>query len=140
RDDRGRRRPHRQGHATRRHRPALRAQPMSLVDWSALRGAAADATANSYSPYSGFRVGAAGLMRDGTIVTAANVENASFVAGVCAETALVGVVVAAGGARHDLLAVAVTDPLGQPLSPCGRCRQLLHEMGGPDLQVNGRPM
>lgn len=110
------------------------------VDWIGLRAAATSATASSYSPYSGFAVGAAGLLRDGRVVTAANVENASYVAGICAETALVGVVVAGGGGRGALLAVAVTDPAGGDLAPCGRCRQLLHEMGGPGLLVNERAM
>ena len=110
------------------------------IDWTVLRRSATDATARSYSPYSGFPVGAAGLDRDGRIFEATNVENASYVAGICAETALVGVIVSSGGGRHDLVAVAVTDPAGNDLAPCGRCRQLLHEMGGPDLLVNERPM
>ena len=110
------------------------------VDWDALRTAAAEAAGRSYSPYSRFRVGAAALLRDGSLVQAANVENASYVAGICAETALVGVLVSAGHGRGDLLAVAVTGPDGRDLSPCGRCRQLLHEMGGPTLPVNERPM
>ncbi len=110
------------------------------TDWIALRRAATDATVRSYSPYSNFPVGAAGLRRDGTVLTAVNVENASYVAGICAETALIGVLVAAGGGRYDLVAVAITDPAGHDLAPCGRCRQLLHEMGGPDLLVNERPM
>lgn len=110
------------------------------ADWTALRRAATEATTRSYSPYSKFPVGAAGLVRDGRVLTAVNVENASYVAGICAETALIGVLVASGGGRHDLVAVAVTDPDGNDLAPCGRCRQLLHEMGGPDLLVNERPM
>lgn len=109
-------------------------------DWTALRAAAALAAGRSYSPYSRFPVGAAALLRDGSTIGAANVENASYVAGICAETALVGVLVAGGGTRGDLVAVAVTDPNGQDLSPCGRCRQLLHEMGGGALQVNERTM
>lgn len=109
-------------------------------DWPTLRTAAADAAARSYSPYSRFPVGAAALLRDGSVITAANVENASYVAGICAETALVGVLVAGGHGRGDLAAVAVTDPDGADLSPCGRCRQLLHEMGGGTLPVNERPM
>ena len=113
---------------------------MSGIDWPALRGAAADATANSYSPYSSFPVGAAGLLAGGEVITATNVENASFVSGICAETALVGVLVATGAGRGDLVAVAVTDPDGRDLAPCGRCRQLLHEMGGAGLLVNGRPL
>jgi len=110
------------------------------VDWAALRAAAAEAARRSYSPYSGFPVGAAGLLRDGTVLQATNVENASYVAGICAETALVGVLVAQGHGRGDLVAVAVTAPDGHDLSPCGRCRQLLHEMGGGSMPVNERPI
>ncbi len=113
---------------------------MSGVDWPALRQAAATATANSYSPYSGFPVGAAGVTDDGQVFTAANVENASYVAGICAETALVGVLAAAGVTRGAVVAIAVTDPAGEDLSPCGRCRQLLHEFGADALSVNERPM
>lgn len=113
---------------------------MTTIDWPSLRAAARGATANSYSPYSRFPVGAAALLVDGEVISATNVENASFVAGICAETALVGVLVARGGRRGDLVAVAVTDPDGRELAPCGRCRQLLHEMGGADLLVNERLM
>jgi len=110
------------------------------IDWARLRAVATEATARSYSPYSHFPVGAAGLRRDGTVISAANVENASYVAGICAETALVGVLVAGGHGRGDLMAVAVVDPDGRDLAPCGRCRQLLHEMGGSSLLVNERAM
>jgi len=110
------------------------------VDWGALRAAATEVAGRAYAPYSRFHVGAAGLLRDGTVVQAANVENASYVAGICAETALVGVLVAQGHGRGDLVAVAVTAPDGRDLSPCGRCRQLLHEMGGPAMPVNERPI
>jgi cytidine deaminase len=108
------------------------------VPWSELRSRAAAAAHHSYSPYSGFPVGAAALLRDGQVISAANVENASHGLGLCAETALVAVLVSCGGGRGDLVAVAVTGPDGADLSPCGRCRQLLHEMGGPALRVNGR--
>lgn len=110
------------------------------VDWVALRAEAARAAGRSYSPYSSFPVGAAGLLTDGTVISAANVENASYPVGICAETALIGVLVSAGRTRGDLAAVAVTDPDGHDLIPCGRCRQLLHEMGGPGLVLNERPM
>lgn len=109
-------------------------------DWTRLRSAAAEAAGRSYSPYSHFPVGAAALLRDGTVISATNVENASYVAGICAETALVGVLVAGGRGRGDLAAVAVTDPDGNDLSPCGRCRQLLHEMGGGALPLNEQAM
>ena len=110
------------------------------VDWASLRDAATAAAHRSYSPYSSFTVGAAGLLVGGGMISAANVENASYVAGICAETALVGVLVSTGATRGDLVAVAVTDPEGNDLAPCGRCRQLLHEMGGAGLLVNERPM
>ena len=114
--------------------------PDSAVDWTALRAAATAVADRSYTPYSRFPVGAAAMLRDGSMISATNVENASYVVGICAETALVGVLVAGGGQRGDLVAVAVTDPHGNDLSPCGRCRQFLHEMGGPTLPVNERPM
>ena len=110
------------------------------IDWDALRAEAATATAHSHSPFSGFPVGAAGRTRDGRVFTATNVESASFVAGICAETALVGVLAANGVGRGELHAVAVTDPKAKPLSPCGRCRQLLSEYGAADLAVNERPI
>lgn len=113
---------------------------MSEPDWPTLRSFAAEAAGRSYSPYSRFPVGAAARLRDGSVISAANVENASYVVGICAETALVGVLVAGGHGRGDLVAVAVTDPAGNDLSACGRCRQLLHEMGGGSLLLNERPM
>ena len=108
--------------------------PKPAVDWAALRTAAAEAAQRAYAPYSNFRVGAAGLTDDGRIVVGCNVENASYGLTLCAECGLVSAVHAGGGGR--LVAVAVADPDGRPLSPCGRCRQLLHEVGGSELLVN----
>ena len=108
------------------------------VDWTALRAAAAEAAHHAYAPYSGFRVGAAGLVDDGRVVVGCNVENASYGLTLCAECGLVSALHAGGAAR--LVAVAVTDAAGRDLSCCGRCRQLLAEAGGPDLMVNQRPM
>lgn len=108
------------------------------VDWAALRAAAAAVAGRAYRPYSGFPVGAAGLVDDGRVVVGCNVENASYGLTLCAECGLVSSLHATGGGR--LVAVAVTDPDGRDLACCGRCRQLLHEAGGPDLLVNGRPM
>jgi cytidine deaminase len=104
------------------------------VDWPALRAAAADVARRGYAPYSDFRVGAAGLTADGRVVVGCNVENASYGLTLCAECGLVSAVHAGGGGR--LVAVAVSDPDGRPLSPCGRCRQLLYEVGGSELLVN----
>jgi cytidine deaminase len=107
-----------------------------VVDWPALRAAAAEVAQRAYAPYSTFRVGAAGLADDGRILIACNVENASYGLTLCAECGLVSALHAGGGGR--LIAVAVSDPDGQDLSCCGRCRQLLFEAGGPDLLVNER--
>jgi cytidine deaminase len=104
------------------------------VDWEALRTAAAEAAQRAYAPYSNFRVGAAGLTGDGRVVVGCNVENASYGLTLCAECGLVSAVHAGGGGR--LVAVAVSDPDGRPLSPCGRCRQVLYEVGGSELLVN----
>lgn len=89
---------------------------------------------NAYAPYSRFPVGAAALSSDGRIVSGCNVENVSYGLTLCAECVLVGNLISGGGGR--LLALAVTDSRGEILLPCGRCRQLLHEHGGPDLLVD----
>jgi cytidine deaminase len=120
------------------------------IDWGALRAAAVEVTRRAYVPYSGFRVGAAGLVDDGsgdgTVVVGCNVENASYGLTLCAECGLVSSFVASGGVPAGtgdgprLVAVAVCDPDGNDLACCGRCRQLLFEAGGPDLVVNERPI
>ncbi len=81
------------------------------VDWEALRAAAADIARRAYVRYSGFRVGAAGLVDDGRVVVGCNVENASYGLTLCAECGLVSALHASGGGR--LVAVAVTDPDGE---------------------------
>lgn len=127
------------------------------IDWPRLRAAAADVAARAYAPYSRLRVGAAGLTSDGRVITGCNVENASFGLTLCAECGLVSALHATalpGGAGRDsdagtgtdspadtpagpaLVAVAVVAGDGAPLLPCGRCRQLLLEAGGPTLQVD----
>ena len=98
---------------------------MSDVDWDALRLAANDAMAKSYSPYSRFPVGAAALVDDGRIVSGCNVENASYGVGLCAECALVSSLAMTGGGK--LVAFTCVDGHGNVLMPCGRCRQLLYE-------------
>jgi cytidine deaminase len=115
-----------------------------IIDWPALRTAATAAAQRAYAPYSGLRVGAAGLAADGQVVTGCNVENSSYGLTLCAECGLVSALHASGaGAPHAsgagagaLRAVAVVAGDGQPLLPCGRCRQLLLEAGGPDLLVD----
>ncbi|GAA3520762.1 cytidine deaminase [Dietzia aurantiaca] len=123
-----------------------------LIDFDILREHALRAAESAYRPYSGLGVGAAAIatapQREaaGTassaahgsstrIVTGCNVENASYGLTLCAECSLVSDLHRTGGGR--LLAVVVVAHTGEPLAPCGRCRQLLHEHGGPDLIVHG---
>jgi len=100
----------------------------------ALRAAARDAMRRAYAPYSDFPVGAAALVDDGRTVVGCNVENASYGLGLCAECGLVSALHASGGGR--LVALACVDADSGPLLPCGRCRQLLWEHGGPELVVD----
>lgn len=98
------------------------------IEWPALREAAIQIMGRAYAPYSRFKVGVAGLVDDGRIVTGCNVENAAYGVGLCAECGMVSELHATGGGR--LVAVACVDQHGDPLMPCGRCRQLLWEHGG----------
>ncbi|MEC3895521.1 cytidine deaminase [Nocardiopsis sp. LDBS1602] len=104
------------------------------VDWEALRAAAREAMGRAYAPYSRYPVGAAALVDDGRVVSGCNVENASYGVGLCAECGLVSALHATGGGR--LVAFACVDGRGSALMPCGRCRQLLYEHGGPELLVD----
>src|SRR5881628_3471752 len=88
----------------------------------------------AYAPYSRFPVGAAALVDDGRTVIGCNVENASYGLTLCAECGLVSALHAGGGGR--LVAFACVDGAGGVLLPCGRCRQLLWEHGGPRLLVD----
>ncbi|MEV6576927.1 cytidine deaminase [Streptomyces sp. NPDC051582] len=102
-------------------------------DWEALREAARDAMSRAYAPYSHFPVGVAALVDDGRIVVGCNVENASYGLSLCAECGLVSSLQATGGGR--LTHFTCVDGKGDVLVPCGRCRQLLFEFGGPELLV-----
>lgn len=105
--------------------------PRADVDWEALRVAARDAMSRAYAPYSGYPVGVAALVDDGRTVVGCNVENASYGIGLCAECGLVSQLHATGGGR--LTHFTCVDGAGEILVPCGRCRQLLYEFGGPEL-------
>jgi len=109
---------------------------MPEIDWNALRDNAVRAMQRAYSPYSRFPVGAAALSADGRIVSGCNVENVSYGLGLCAECVLVGNLIVTGGGR--LIAVSVADSRGEILTPCGRCRQVLLEHGGPELLIDRR--
>lgn len=103
--------------------------------------AARTAQAHAYAPYSGYEVGAALLFEDGAIITGSNVENASYGLSLCAETNAVSKAMNEGR-RGGLVAVAVVGPMdkgdGAPITPCGRCRQVLNEiaaLGGTDPDI-----
>jgi cytidine deaminase len=108
--------------------------PGTTVDWDALRARAREMTALAYAPYSDYQVGAAALVDDGRVVAGCNVENAAYGVTLCAECGLVSDLHASGGGR--LVAFSCADKRGAVLMPCGRCRQLLWEHGGPGLLVD----
>jgi cytidine deaminase len=122
---------------------------LETVDAAMLAMAARAASRQAYAPYSGFHVGAAFMFTDGTIVTGSNVENASYGLSLCAEANALAKAMG-DGRRGGLIAVAVAggrpDAAGEtelgpePVMPCGRCRQMLHELaalGGTDPEVIG---
>src|SRR6185369_3382059 len=104
------------------------------VDWELLRDKAIEISRRAYAPYSGFPVGAAALVDDGRIVVGCNVENVSYGLGLCAECAVVCALHSGGGGR--LIALSCVDAAGDVLMPCGRCRQVLMEHGGPELLID----
>ena len=118
------------------------------IDWPLLRAAATSAAQRAYAPYSGLRVGAAGLTSDGRIIAGCNVENASYGLTLCAECGLVSALHATGASPPAtsasppatdppaLVAVSIVAGDGAPLLPCGRCRQLLLEAGGASVLVD----
>jgi cytidine deaminase len=110
-----------------------------LLDSPDLLLRAADAAMrNAHAPYSHFKVGAALRAPSGAVYTGANVENASYPQGQCAETSAIGALVAAG--ETEIAAVAVVAEKLDICPPCGGCRQRLSELAGPDTPVHlGRP-
>ena len=101
------------------------------IEWDALMAAAVEAMGHAYAPYSRFPVGAAARVDDGRVVTGCNVENAAYGVALCAECGLVSQLHITGGGR--LTHFACVNGAGEVLMPCGRCRQLLYENGGPEL-------
>lgn len=104
------------------------------IDWNELRDKAIGVTSHAYAPYSGFPVGAAAVVDDGRIILGCNVENVSYGLGLCAECAVVCALFSSGGGRLVALSCVAAD--GAPLMPCGRCRQVLLEHGGPELLID----
>jgi len=107
------------------------AEPPPDFDWESLRLQAVEVMHRAYAPYSRYRVGAAAVVDDGRVVVGCNVENASYGVGLCAECGMVSALHATGGGR--LTHGVCVDGGGTVIMPCGRCRQLLYENGGPDM-------
>lgn len=101
------------------------------VDWERLKAEAVSAMEKAYAPYSRYRVGAAALVDDGRLVVGCNVENAAYGVALCAECGLVSQLHITGGGRLTHFVCVNGD--GEIIMPCGRCRQLLFENGGPEL-------
>ena len=104
---------------------------MGDFDWDALRAAAIEAMGHAYAPYSDFSVGAAATVDDGRVIVGCNVENAAYGVALCAECGVVSQLHITGGGR--LTHFVCVNKAGEVIMPCGRCRQLLYENGGPDL-------
>ena len=109
--------------------------PLSEADKQRLRELATLAAANSYSPYSRFRVGSALLLTGGTTVTGCNVENCSYRLTSCAEQAAIARAVSEFGPRIRVAAVAVANLNDAASMPCGACRQTLSEFGDDDMLI-----
>ncbi|MDT5334566.1 MAG: cytidine deaminase [Mycobacterium sp.] len=107
---------------------------MPEIDWKLLKAKAIQVSARSYAPYSGFGVGAAALTADGRILVGCNVENVSYGLGLCAECSVACALHSSGGGR--LVALTCVDANGTLLMPCGRCRQVLLEHGGPEMLID----
>jgi len=106
--------------------------PAQIVD---LQQRAVAVAQHAYAPYSNFRVGAALLLTDGTIVTGCNVENASYRLTTCAEQAAIAAAVAQHGPGIRIRAVAIANLNSTASEPCGACRQTIHEFSTPDTIV-----
>jgi cytidine deaminase len=106
-------------------------EPRAEDLWAQLQASAIETMRRAYAPYSRYPVGAAGRVDDGRVVVGCNVENAAYGVGLCAECGLVSALHASGGGR--LTHVVCVNGDGAVIMPCGRCRQLLFEQGGPDM-------
>ena len=109
--------------------------PLSPAQAADLQQRATAVAHHAYAPYSNFRVGAAVLLADGTIVTGCNVENASYRLTVCAEQAAIAPAVSLHGPQIRIRAIAVANLNDTASQPCGACRQTIHEFSTPDTIV-----
>ncbi|GAB7328297.1 hypothetical protein MBLNU13_g00301t1 [Cladosporium sp. NU13] len=109
---------------------------LSTTEVEKLAEACVEAKSKAYCPYSNFHVGCALLLTGGTIVTGANVENAAYPVGTCAERVAIGNAVTQHGAKAgDFRAIAVATDISPPASPCGMCRQFIREFCDPNTPI-----
>jgi len=119
---------------------------MREVAGRVLLDAAREASANAHAPYSHFGVGAAALLDDGQLVTGANFENASYGLSLCAETVTLATANSQGRLRGIVALAVIGGALARDgtiagsalVTPCGRCRQVIHEaaqLGGRDIDI-----
>jgi cytidine deaminase len=106
-----------------------------VLDEADLLHRARAARQRAYAPYSHFHVGAVVVTADGEVYEGANVENASYGLTMCAERVAIGSM-AASGQRGPIIAVAIVGDGDDALTPCGACRQVIHEFG-PEAVVYG---
>jgi cytidine deaminase len=106
-----------------------------MISADALIEQAREARAKAYAPYSHFQVGAVLVARDGTVYHGCNVENASYGLSNCAERTAFFSALADGQKPGDFTQLAIVGDTDAPIAPCGACRQVIFELGGPDLQV-----
>ncbi len=122
-----------------KHDTSLPAHPsgLSVEQIDELRKLASAAAERSYSPYSKFRVGAALMLYDGSIYTGCNIENASYRLTICAENTAIANAISKVGPKIHVRAIAVANLNDTASMPCGACRQILLEFGGPDTWIFG---
>ncbi len=106
-----------------------------MTDVEALIREAREARDRAYAPYSAFRVGAAVLTRGGRVFRGCNIENGSYGLTICAERVALFLAIAEGCLPGEFTHLAVIGDTDEPLSPCGACRQVMMELGGPELIV-----
>ncbi|HPX84672.1 MAG TPA: cytidine deaminase [Bacilli bacterium] len=108
---------------------------MKSADYQRLYDAVTRVAKQAYAPYSQFAVGAALLMKDGQIITGANVENASYGLSNCAERSALFTAYSLGYRQNDIIGMMIIGPTLGPVSPCGACRQVMAELINPDVEV-----
>ena len=111
------------------------AKPLTPRRIGDLQRRAAEAAQNAYAPYSNFRVGAAVLLSDSTIVTGCNVENASYRLTTCAEQNAIASAVAQHGPHIRIRAIAIANLNSTTSQPCGACRQTIYEFSTPETVI-----